>query len=191
MDDATMRQRGVEILPGGRLRIRVTYLEMRKRPEGSAPRPAGMDLVIMRAVRPTVSFYRYLFNTVGGPWLWVSRRRQSDEEVRAVVQHEAVEVHVLYVDGVPAGYAELDFRQMPDVELLFFGLVPEFIGRGLGPVLLGHAIEVAFGREPERFWLHTCNLDHPKALAVYRRAGFVPYKEEVKVMEDPRAFGLG
>ena len=65
---------------------------------------------------------------------------------------------------VPAGFAELDFRGLPSAELLHFGLIPEFIGQGLGPRLLQHTIEAAWARATERFWLHTCSLDHPKAI---------------------------
>ncbi|MBV8196845.1 MAG: GNAT family N-acetyltransferase, partial [Candidatus Eremiobacteraeota bacterium] len=42
----------------------------------------------------------------------------------------------------------------------------------------------------ERFWLHTCNLDHPNALAFYKRSGFVPFKREIEVYDDPRIIGI-
>ena len=93
---------------------------------------------------------------------------------------------VLYAGGEPAGYAELDRRSAPDIELAYFGLLPEFIGRTLGPWLLHWAIDAAWAREPQRLWVHTCSLDHPRAIALYQRAGFVPYKQERKLIPDPR-----
>ena len=187
-----MSGKNIEPRPDGKVEIRATYLEMHAPPAGPPPAPpAGVSLTVMRAVRPTVSFYRYLFNTVGGPWLWTSRRVQSDEEVRRSIHDDDTEIHVLYVDGVPAGFAELDCRLMPDIELLCFGFVPEFVGRRLGPVLLQHAIGAAFARGAKRFWLHTCTLDHPKAVAFYQRAGFAVYKEETKWLDDPRAVLAG
>ena len=75
------------------------------------------------------------------------------------------------------------------MEVAYFGLMPEFIGRGLGRYLLEWAVSKAFDTEPERLWVHTCNFDHPGALAVYQRAGFRPYQQERVVIDDPRGGG--
>jgi GNAT superfamily N-acetyltransferase len=174
-------------LPAGKIKLVMTYLEMRDRPQPRDLQAPMTNVTIMRAHTPTISFYRYLYNTVGGPWLWYERRQMSDEQLRAIIQHSQVEIYVLYVDGVPAGYAELDRRQEPDIELAYFGIMPEFIGKRLGPFLLQWIIEKAWSYSPQRFWLHTCTLDHPKALAVYQQAGFVPYQQEEKIIDDPRA----
>ena len=186
MNPADYEWKPVEVLPDGRLRLHVIYLEMRQRPKQAPPPPPDLHVHLMQAVRPTVSFYRYLYHTVGEPWLWSTYHRVGDEALRTILHDANTEVHVLYADGVPAGYAHLDFRGMPDVELLFFGLIPEFIGRRLGPVLLHHAIERVWDRGATRFWLHTCSGDHPKAVSVYRRAGFVPYRTETRIIDDPR-----
>jgi GNAT superfamily N-acetyltransferase len=93
---------------------------------------------------------------------------------------------VLYVDGVPAGYAELDRRKQEEVELAYFGLVPEFIGRKLGPFLLNWAVDTAWFGKPKRLWVNTNNLDHPKALQIYQKAGFVPYRQETQTIPNPR-----
>jgi ribosomal protein S18 acetylase RimI-like enzyme len=173
------------------LRCTVTSLEMTARPK-HPPRPAphGLHTALLRAVRPTVAFYRFLYDTVGAPWLWYERREIDDESLAAVVQDDDVEIYVLYVEGVPAGYAELDRRQMPDIELAYFGLMPQFIGRGLGRYLLSAAIDIAWGYEPKRLWVHTNTLDHPGALQLYQRAGFRPYRREEKLVPDPRLTGV-
>ncbi|MCP5150037.1 MAG: GNAT family N-acetyltransferase [Ectothiorhodospiraceae bacterium] len=177
--------------PRGHLEVVITYLEMRAppSPRGVSPHRAE-KLALMRAERPTVSFYRYLYNTVGAPWLWYERRKMDDDRLRANIQDPAVEITVLHVGGVPAGYVEIDRREPAEVELAYFGLVPEFIGRGLGTYLLEWAITQAWSSEPQRVWVNTCTLDHPKALAVYQRAGFVPYHQETVVIRDPRGRGV-
>ncbi len=177
------------ITPPRRIETTLTYLEMRAKPQRES-KPPGQNVLLLHAVRPTVSFYRYLYNTVGQDWLWYQRRQMSDEELRAIIQHPQVEIHVLYVAGVPAGYGELDLRDMPDIELAYFGLLPEFIGKGLGKFLLDAVIDKAWAHGPQRLWLHTCTLDHPQALAVYQGAGFVRYKQEARVFDDPRDLGL-
>ena len=103
----------------------------------------------------------------------------SDEELIAVIGGSRNELHVLHVDGMPAGFAELDRRQPLEIELVQFGLIPEFIGQGLGKWFLQWTIDKVWSYDPKRFWLHTCTLDHTAALPNYLKAGFVLFKEEV------------
>lgn len=133
--------------------------------------------LVMRAHRPTASFYRYLYRAVGGPWQWTDRHRLSDDQLLEAVDHPDVHVLVLYLDGTPAGYAELDFRNAPDVHLVYFGLMPHAIGTGVGAAFLDRTVRAAWA-EPGagRLWLTTCSLDHPRALEVYEKAGFEAYR---------------
>ena len=163
--------------------VTVTYLEMTS-PDQRSPGPGWSEPTqVLRAERPTISFYRYLYGTVGADWDWWARRQLSDEALAAIIHDEAVEVFVLYVRGVPAGFVELDRRIEGEVEIAYFGLIPEYIGKGIGPTLLDRALERAWSYGPRRVWLHTCSLDHPKALAIYRRAGFEVYDRRVVSVE--------
>jgi len=161
----------------------VSYLEMQGAPS-LPPLPAPRnDLTVLRAVRPTTSFYRFLYDRVGAPWLWTDRRRLADGELRLILDDDRVEVWVLYAGGVPAGYVELDRRLPEEIELAYFGLMPEFIGARLGPWLLDWAIARAWSYGPRRFWVHTQTLDHPRALSLYQERGFVKYKEGPLVVD--------
>lgn len=184
---------GTRVRPSadGMLDVEITHLEMRARPE--RPRltaPAGPPLALIRAERLTLSFYRYLYDTVGGPWLWYERRVMDDERLTAILHDPKVQVTVLYCGGVPAGFYELDARIAGSVELAYFGLMPELIGRRFGPFLLDRAVEAAWTQQPDRVWVHTCTLDHPKALALYQRAGFTPFRRDRIRIKDPRGMGL-
>jgi GNAT superfamily N-acetyltransferase len=163
----------------------VTYLEMTTPPAAPALRPPLAGIEIRVARDPTVSFYRYLYRAIGEEWTWVVRLLLTDEELLHIIGDPAVEVNVLWVDGVPAGYAELDRRQEPDTELAYFGLLPEFIGRGLGRYLLDWTIRHAWRARPRRLWVHTCDFDHPRAIAVYRKSGFRVYDQRVEQLELP------
>jgi GNAT superfamily N-acetyltransferase len=168
----------------------ITYLEMHIRPT-AAPVPAPFGkLALMRAEDCTVSFYRYLYETVGTPWLWYERRLLDDAILAAQVTKTTTEIFVLYVGGVPAGYFELDTAAPNETELCYFGLVPQFIGRRLGPFLLRAAIDQAWSRPIGRLWVHTRTFDHPKALGHYQRAGFVVYARRPLRFEDPRTRGI-
>lgn len=170
------------------LDVTITYLEMLERPARGPAQPPRLTekIALMRAERPTVSFYRYLYNAVGGPWVWYERNQLSDKELAAILMDERVEICVLYYGGTPAGYAELDFRQEGEVELAYFGLIPDYIGLGLGSYLLDWAIDTAWSRNPRRLWVNTCTLDHPAALPIYQKAGFMPCDQETIRIKDPR-----
>lgn len=173
----------------GKLDDIITYLEMTPRPlRPPVPTPAG-KLALLRAERCTVSYYRYLYCAVGEPWLWFERRLWSDEHLGQTIRKPEVEISVLYVGGVPAGYYELDRSNPHEVELSYFGLVPDFIGRGYGAYLLQAAVDSAWQGSPRRVWVHTCTFDHPRALGVYQRAGFSVYKRSPVTFDDPRLIG--
>ena len=58
------------------------------------------------------------------------------------------------------------------VEIAYFGLLPPFIGQGMGGALLSDAVAAAWEFGAKRIWLHTCSMDHPSALANYQARGF-------------------
>lgn len=168
----------------------VTYLEMLERPVGRRVATPFDKIALMRAENCTVSFYRYMYDTVGRPWLWFERRLLDDMTLSALLAKPTIEIFVLYVRGVPAGFFELDTAAARQTKLCYFGLIPDFIGRRLGPYLLQAAIDQAWSRPLDRFWLHTSTFDHPKALNVYQQAGFVVYDRRRVSFHDPRDTGI-
>ncbi len=174
-------------VPEGKLRMAITYLEMTKRPSRPHRSNRLERLSIIRSQPPTVSFYRYLYRAVGNQWLWYERNSLSDEELAKIIEDPAIEIYVLYVRGTPAGYVEFDVTVEDDVQIAYFGLTPDFIGRGLGLYFLRWAVDAAWSKEIKRLWVHTCNFDHPNAIATYQKAGFSPFKQEFKIIDDPRS----
>ncbi|HVU30386.1 MAG TPA: GNAT family N-acetyltransferase [Sphingomicrobium sp.] len=166
----------------------VTYLEMRSRPEIEVP-PSTLDL---RAIKePTTDRYRALFRLVGAPWLWFSRLLLDDEKLGAIIGDPGVELFaVLDGNGRDVGLLELDFREQGQCELAFVGLVPDLSGLGHGRWLLAEAVSRAWREGIGRVHVHTCSLDHPAALAAYRRAGFSAYKRSIERFPDPRLLGI-
>lgn len=162
--------------PGPGVReVVVTELEMTApgllRP-GRAP---AVEATLVRAERPAPELSRFFYRAVGGDWYWLDRLDWTYDQWRAWVGSPGHELWSCWVDGVPAGYAELDRQPGGDVELAYFGLLPGFAGLGLGGWLLTRAVERAWQVEgTRRVWVHTCDLDSPTALANYRARGFVP-----------------
>jgi GNAT superfamily N-acetyltransferase len=157
---------------------KTTYLQMLA-PPGGCPPPPRDDLRIERLWQPSVEAYREIYQAVGGMLHWVDRLRMPAAELQAIVQHEQVEVYLLRAADRPAGFAELDRREADQIELAYFGLVPEFIGQGLGKYFLAWTIAQAWSYQPKGLWVHTCDLDHPAALPNYVKARFEPYREEI------------
>jgi GNAT superfamily N-acetyltransferase len=178
---------GYTDLPAGAIAAVVTYLEMREAPRPPAPAArADWSLVPLAGDVPR---YRTLFRRVGEPWLWFTRLVMAEEALRAIIDHPEVQAFALRADGTDIGILELDFRQREACELAFFGLVPEAVGSGWGRLLMNEALRRAWHEPIARLWVHTCSLDHPRALGFYIRSGFRPYKRAVEIAEDPRLKG--
>ena len=157
--------------------LQTYYLEMRARPDARID-TAARQYQLVECLRPQPMLNEFLYRLVGKAWDWTDRLDWSVDQWRGLVESSAHRIWVAYTEGVVAGYFELS-KQGNDVELLYFGLSPEFIGEGIGKLLLEDAVYAAWDWQPvERVWVHTCNLDHPAALANYKRRGFVHYKTE-------------
>jgi GNAT superfamily N-acetyltransferase len=173
----------------GKLANVATYLEMTAQP-APRPDPPGVSYVLARVAAPEPDWYRSLFQRIGEPWLWSSRLAMSDGELLRNVLDPLVEVYVLRSDGEDAGLLELDFRSAGECEIAFFGVLERVVGTGAGRWLMNRTLERAWAPTIRRVWVHTCNLDHPVALPFYIRSGFVPYKRQVEIYDDPRILGL-
>ena len=134
--------------------------------------------------------YYALFHRVADEHLWTLRLQMSEDAVRELLRDPLYEPYVLTAAEQYAGLLELDFRVAGECELSLFGVAGSLVGTGAGRFLMNFALDTAWSRPIERFWLHTCTLDHPNALAFYRRSGFVPYRRAVEVFDDPRFLGL-
>ncbi|SHM75820.1 GNAT family N-acetyltransferase [Actinacidiphila paucisporea] len=141
---------------------------------------ADSGVRIVRAEVPSPDFGRFLYTAVGADCSWLDRLPWPPERWRELYERPGTELWVAYQHGSPAGYVELAGQDEGVVEIAYFGLLPDFRGRGIGGHLLSYGAARAWdlgGRRPERpatrrVWVHTCSLDGPYALDNYRRRGF-------------------
>jgi GNAT superfamily N-acetyltransferase len=162
-----------------------TYLELRT---PGQLRPARFDDPAVRVLKHdgiSVAHYRRLYERVGAQWHWIDRNLWSDERLAAYLARPAVSVFECVADDDTAGYFELERRDDGSVEIAYFGLTPEYMGRGIGKALLSRAAEEAWSLGPNRVWLHTCTLDSPRALPNYLKRGFEQYDQETYVVQLP------
>jgi ribosomal protein S18 acetylase RimI-like enzyme len=155
-----------------------SYLEL---PAGVAPQserdlPPGAIVVREHSREPEP--FRSLYRDVGAPYGWTDRLPWTDAQWREYVARPDIEMWLMFVEGKRAGYFELSVEPTGDVNIAYFGLLPAFVGRGLGGALLTSAIRAARARGDVRVWLHTQTADHPHALANYRARGFHVFRTE-------------
>jgi GNAT superfamily N-acetyltransferase len=149
-----------------------TYLELRDPSQLNRKPMPTPDGRVTRLSPCTVAQYRELYRRVGEQWHWRDRLAWSDERLAGQLANPDVAVWELKVGDSLGGYFELERQEAGNVEIVYFGLTPEFIGKGYGAALLSRAVDEAFAFGANRVWLHTCTLDSPKALPNYRSRGF-------------------
>ena len=172
-------------LPGSRVEVVRTHLELRDPGELKAAR-LPVEPVALRLHRPIrAAEYRALYTLVGERWLWRDRLVWSDAELDRYLSSPDVHVWTLNVGGATAGYFELQRHHDDTVEVMYFGLVETFIGRGLGGWLLTRTAEEAFAIGAQRVILNTCTLDSPRALPNYLARGFTIVREDRYVTTVP------
>ena len=174
----------MRLLPGpaeGAIAVTVTSLQTTSADQviATGDHPDGADwhrVDDAKAVRSR-DFYR----RVGEPWHWVDRLEWDDDQWREWTDRTQHHLLVCRQDGTDVGYAELEQQAGGDVEIAYFGLLPEAIGRGLGRWWLAEVLAEAW-RLPgtRRVWVHTCTLDGPAALATYQGRGLRAYASEVE-----------
>ncbi|MER5480898.1 GNAT family N-acetyltransferase [Streptomyces sp. NPDC002734] len=163
-------------------------------------RPAAVpegDVRVVRAEVPSPEFSRFLYASVGGDITWIDRLGWSHARWREHLERPGVETWVAYDRGTPAGYVELEAQDEGVVEIVYFGLLPDFRGRRIGGYLLSEGVARAWdlaGRWPgrtstTRVWLHTCSLDGEHAMDNYLRRGFRLFRTETAEENVPAAPG--
>jgi GNAT superfamily N-acetyltransferase len=155
-----------------------TYLELRHAPELRAATTSLPGVRIERIGACPPSFWRYLYGEVGRGYRWIDRLPWSDQQITSYLTDPAIQLWLMTVDVAPAGYFELRRDSDDAIEIAYFGLLPEFVGRGLGKALLSAAASEAWRTGASRVWLHTSSLDHPAALPNYLARGFKIFKAE-------------
>ena len=178
-----------EAVPAGKLRSVVTYLAMKAAPPHASPAPPPGIAIRRRWAMPAADYLR-LYHAIGDDWLWWSRLTWDEAALQDHILEEETEIYVAEAGGEEIGLIELDVRPAPDIELRYFGVIPSWIGKGLGGWLLACAIAAVARHAPRRMILNTCTFDHPGALAFYRRHGFAVTHSEVEFVDDPRLTGL-
>ncbi|HSM81708.1 MAG TPA: GNAT family N-acetyltransferase [Nodosilinea sp.] len=173
------------------MQIEVTtwYLEMLDPGQLRPKLSEQLQLEICRAEVPCPEFSRFLYSSVGGQWYWCDRLSWPYQRWLTYLNQPDIETWVAYVAGTPAGYVELGKDAAGDgeidLEIIYFGLLPQFIGQGIGGHLLTVGVQRAWALGARRVWVHTCSLDGPFAYKNYESRGFTLYDTQVSLKALP------
>lgn len=155
----------------------VTYLEMyQPQPFPTEFPGTGFELLTKPV---SVHVYRKLYFGVGEKHSWLDRMVMPDEELYQKINDPNIDIYVFNIEKVTAGFFEFIVGR-EFTEILYFGLLPDFVGKGYGKYFLSWAIAKAWSYNPQRIQLNTCTLDHPNALPNYLNAGFEIVKTEIQ-----------
>ena len=136
----------------------------------------------------SVAEYLRLYVGVGEPWKWVDRRLMPPTELATLLSESNRHVATLTTsDGTEVGFTELCRHSSDDCEIAYFGLLPQFNGKGLGRKFFRQVVHKAQSLTDanSRVWLTTCEWDSPAALPFYQRSGFQVVSEEWHVQCAP------
>ncbi len=163
----------------------ITYfLEMHTSEELRPPgKPPLLGLEVKQSTIPCPEWNRFFYTAIGGDWFWVDRLDWTYEQWQEQVNRQHLETWVGFVGGTPVGYFELEGTT--DIELAYFGVLPQFAGKGLGGHLLAAAVRRAWEKGPSKVWVHTSSFDDPRALKNYQARGFKLVREEISLKELP------
>jgi ribosomal protein S18 acetylase RimI-like enzyme len=165
------------------LQITRTYLEMRAPSELRAAQSDDPSIRLEQQQNCPIDLFRFLYREVGRNYFWIDRLPWTDEEIEKYLQQPEVSLWLMTYNDDIAGYFELKKEADGSTEVAYFGLMPNFIGRGLGKHLLTCAVEQAWADGAKRVWLHTCTDDDPAALPNYLKRGFKPFRTEKYLVE--------
>ena len=162
--------------------VTVSYLVMYAPEELRAKYPVAPRLQIQPVSPPRWQFNQSMYRRIGADWYWQEKRDWPDDRWREYAEAPGLHTFAASYAGEAAGYFELRHDPHGGIEIVYFGLLAAFIGKGLGGAMLGRALQHAWALGPERVWVHTCTLDHPAALANYEARGMRIYRTAIETL---------
>ena len=134
---------------------------------------------LVKKIKPDFQLNKFFYKQVGKKHRWIDRLSWSDGKWINYISNKNLETYIISESDELAGFFELLYNpELNETEISYFGLLEEYIGKGIGGYALSVAIKKSFEKNIRRVWLHTCTLDHPNALKNYIARGMTVFKKE-------------
>ena len=135
--------------------------------------------LFVKKINPDFQLNKFFYKQVGKKHRWLDRLSWSDQKWINYISNKNLETYLIIEKEDLAGFFELLYNpELKETEISYFGLLEEYIGKGIGGYALSEAIKRCFEKNIKRVWLHTCTLDHPNALKNYLARGMTVFKKE-------------
>tara|TARA_B100000242_G_scaffold16587_1_gene10200 strand:- start:292 stop:798 length:507 start_codon:yes stop_codon:yes gene_type:complete len=135
--------------------------------------------LLVKKINPDFQLNKFFYKQVGKKHRWLDRLSWSDQKWINYISNKNLETYLITEKEDLAGFFELLYNpELKETEISYFGLLEEYIGKGIGGYALSEAIKRCFEKNIKRVWLHTCTLDHPNALKNYIARGMTVFKKE-------------
>ena len=122
---------------------------------------------------------KFFYKQIGQNHNWNDRLVWDDQKWINYVSDPKICTFVLKDHEDIAGFFELIYhKNKSEIEIAYFGLLKEYMGKKLGGYMLSEAIKTSFLYNVKRVWVHTCSLDHKNALKNYLSRGMKIYNIE-------------
>jgi len=141
---------------------------------------------LIKKIKPDFQLNKFFYKQVGKKHRWIDRLSWTDEKWINFISNKNLETYVISESEDLIGFFELLYNpNLNETEISYFGLLEEYIGKGIGGYALSEAIKKAFEKNIKRVWLHTCTLDHPNALKNYIARGMRVFrKENINILDN-------
>ena len=134
---------------------------------------------LVKKINPDFQLNKFFYKQVGKKHRWLDRLNWSDEKWINYISNKNLDTYIISDSENLVGFFELlNNPHLSETEISYFGLLEEYIGRGIGGYALSVAIRKSFEKDIKRVWLHTCTLDHPNALKNYIARGMKVFRKE-------------
>ena len=134
---------------------------------------------LIKKIKPDFQLNKFFYKQVGKKHRWIDSLSWTDEKWINFISNKNLETYVISESEDLIGFFELLYNpHLNETEISYFGLLEEYIGKGIGGYALSEAIKKSFEKDIKRVWLHTCTLDHPNALKNYIARGMKVFRKE-------------
>jgi len=165
------------------IKVKRNYLEIKSLSELVEVKKPLENLILQKVDPPNFQLNKFFYKEIGKNHRWKDRLVWSDKNWIDYLNTVGISTYILKYKKDLVGYFEQIFHKNDfEIEIAFFGILEEYIGKKLGSYLLSEAIKKSFECGSKRVWVHTCSLDHKNALSNYLSRGMQIYKTEIAIL---------
>ena len=155
------------------------YLEIKSIKELLEVNKPSNDYILKKISKNDFQLNKFFYKQIGKNYQWSDRLTWTDRQWINYVSNPDVFAYVLMRRKDVVGFFEFIYHQNKlEIEIAYFGILKEYMGKKLGGYMLSEAIKKSFTFNIKRVWVHTCSLDHKNALKNYLSRGMKVYNTE-------------